>query len=234
MDAPFPEHMMPAWEKFFHEVHPNLTPGQDSYPEVFASNGLFPLQRRKELEAMMQLARGSNPRTVMEIGSDKGGGLYHWCMSLPSVENVVACEIRGTPYRYLFSEAFDIDFCWPNGGSLDVIDGVEHWLNKDGLRIDVLFIDGDKNGMLRDFDAYLPIMRRPGGLVFIHDYRDPGPDRTWLRLRQRGYRTAVILDESEGLEAAVRVRRGNEPMNEHDAWLAHWEGRSCGVGVVYL
>jgi hypothetical protein len=29
-------------------------------------------------------------------------------------------------------------------------------------------------------------------------------------------------------------RRGGDPSCAHEAWLRHWQGRSCGVGVVYL
>src|SRR5688572_14395248 len=122
MDAPFPAEMMASIERFFKEVHPTLSWGQDVYPEVFETELFFPLQRQRELARMMQVARtvgghtcptcggdgqetfiklpedprpkgttqrcsqckgfgkvGGGPTTVMEIGADKGGGLYHWC-----------------------------------------------------------------------------------------------------------------------------------------------------------
>ena len=58
MDAPFPAGMMPCIEQFFREVHPNLKPGQDMYPEVFDTTHFFPLQRQRELARMMQIASG--------------------------------------------------------------------------------------------------------------------------------------------------------------------------------
>ena len=243
MDAPFPARMMPSIEHFFREVHPTLTPGQDVYPEVFASELFFPLQRPKELEAMIRLARGINPVTVAELGCDKGGGLYHWAMCLPTVENVIGCEIRGTPYRDVFEKAWGIrdrmnpltaekDFLWCPHSSLNAVHDVRDWM--DGASIDVLFIDGDKAGMLKDFDAYLPLMRRPGGVVFMHDVSDDMPARAFTEIMRRGFRTELILDRSEGLEAGEREDRGEQPRNPHDGWLMHWRGRSCGVGVIYV
>jgi hypothetical protein len=267
MDAPFPLAMMPDIEKFFREVHPTLKPGQDSYPEVFATELFFPLQRRRELEKMMQIARGTGPVcptcrgatmpmppsedadcktckgtcqgpvTVMEIGADKGGGLYHWCMCLPTVRNVIACEIRGTPYSELFCKAFltphfpysgDCRMTWLNQSSYDQVttDRVKRELTYGP--IDVLFIDGDKLGFLKDFYAYLPLMRQPGGVVFLHDITDKykgGPGEAFQILKDRGFRAESIVDTTEVADA------DDTP---HGGWLKHWRGRSCGVGVIYV
>ena len=60
MDDPFPAGMMPDIEKFFREIHPTLKPGQDLYEEIFATDYFFPLQRKRELVQMMQIARSVN------------------------------------------------------------------------------------------------------------------------------------------------------------------------------
>jgi hypothetical protein len=171
----------------------------------------------------------------MEIGADKGGGLYHWCMCLPTVRNVIACEIRGMPYRHEFDDAFGekIDFLWePDGSYLPkTVESVARFLSYDKAdKIDVLFIDGDKLGMLKDFEAYLPLMRQPGGVVFIHDIQDHEPYHQFKAIMERGYRTEVILDKSEYFDKPFDW----EPKTPWEQWLKHWRGRSCGVGVVYL
>lgn len=236
MNGDWPEGFMAEVERFLRETHPALAPGAvAAYPEVFATGTFFPLQRPKELTAMLQKAWAVDPVTVMEIGADKGGSLYHWCQSLPTVRNVLACELRGLPYRDLFEAAFPyIRFCWFEGSSLggQCRDRVGRFLGAD--RIDALFIDGAKHRMLADFDAYLPLMRRPGGVAFLHDVSDDEPFAAFRALMTRGYRTELILDRSEGLEAAERYHRGEPPRNSHDQWLMQWGGRSCGVGVVYL
>src|SRR5678815_225831 len=234
MDAPFPAEMMPCIEQFFKEVHSRLTPGQDVYPEVFETGYFFPLQRQREMAVMMREARKLNPRVVMEIGADKGGSLYHWCMCLPTVKYVIACEIRGTPYCWHFSSGFPNKvFTWIPGTSRPPKEKVGLLIEPP---IDILFIDGDKSAFLEDFNTYLPLMRRPGGLGIMHDVQDRGAmrDAYQAAIRQVGAPHRVIIDRSEGEEAAERKRRGIKPKNSYDGWLQHWEGSSCGYGLIYL
>lgn len=249
-DAAFPPAMMPCIQSFFQEVHPTLKPGQDSYPEVFQSSLFFPLQRRREMEKMMQVARqanGGNPQVVMEIGADKGGSLYHWCMCLPTVNRVIACEIRGTPYRALFEQAFpQMHLLWLEQSSYEsrTVATVKDWLSHSGYvktsaayEIDILFIDGDKGHFYDDFVAYLPMMRKPGGVVLFHDVQDPGlmRDHYFEALHHPAARQGhIILDVSEAAEACSRQAQGIPATCEHENWLRRWKGRSCGVGVVEL
>lgn len=235
MDAPFPPEMMPCIEAFFKDVHPHLTPGLDLYPEVFETSLFFPLQRKEEMRRMIQIARSINPRTVMEIGADKGGGVYHWCQCLPTIERMVVNEIRGVPYLKVFQDNFDhLGFCWFDGGSRDreVLNLAYSYLKRDP--IDVLFIDGDKTKMVEDFDAYLSLMNKQKGIVFIHDVQDREPKKAFETIRDRGYRTEIILDTREVWESIHREQLGQLPLNTHDQWLRHWKGRSAGVGVVYV
>ena len=234
MDAPFPTAMMPDIQRFFADVHPRLRPARVVYAEVFATELFFPLQRKRELARMLDVA--GQPVTVMEIGADKGGGLYHWCM-LPSVRNVIACEIRGTPYMHEFERAFpDIDFYWVQTSSYAVqnVERVAAWLKARQLLLDVLFIDGDKTGMLKDFTAYKPLMQ-PRGVMFLHDVRDSGgPREAWAALSQ-SYRTEHIVDESEYVElrAHTDACADGRPLTPWEQWLLHWKGKSCTVGVVH-
>lgn len=238
MDAPFPTEMMPYIEKFFIEVHPTLIPGQDLYPEVFETSLFFPLQRKKEMRQMIRLAKSIHPKTIMEIGCDKGGGLFHWCMCCPTVERVIANEIRGTPYNSFFREAFrHIDFYWMESSSrLDHIQRYTFlkWATKVSSEgIDVLFIDGDKTKMVEDFDAYLPMMNKEKGIVFIHDIQDREPKKAFETIRDRGYKTTTILDTREVGETLERQRL-LQPLNAYDKWVLHWCGRSCGVGIIFV
>lgn len=224
MDDPFPVGMVEEIEKFL-ATDSQRPPGKDIYEEVFNTSMFFPLQRQQELIQMIRIARAINPRTVMEIGADKGGGLYHWCKSLTTVKNVIACEIRGCPYQHAFNKTFPhINFFWMERASLPPPRLPE-------LQIDVLFIDGDKSFMVADFDAYLPMMN-PRGVVFIHDIQDsPGPRDAFLNIKARGYRTHAIINTDDYLKLRGKTE---PPATAHEGWLRHWRGRSCGVGVVYL
>lgn len=246
MDEPFPSAMMQNIEHFFREVDPSLPSGYDLYHEVFDTNLFFPLQRKAELLGMIRRTRmvpgpkGSGPYTVMEIGADKGGGLYHWCKCFPTVKQVIACEVRGIPYAPHFEKAFlNKDFLWIPYSSHcpKSVEDVRRFLGKNS-RIDVLFIDGDKGGMLEDFDAYLPLMD-PQGVVFLHDINDgpsEGPRIAFETIRSRGYKTEEIIDTSDyhNLVKGLSSELDDLHLTPYENWLLHWHGRSCGVGVIWM
>jgi len=229
MDADFPPNMLTDIEQFLIEDI-RREPGKDLYEEVFRHPTFFPLQRRGEMAAMIRIARSVSPQIVMEIGADKGGGLYHWVKCLPTVKTVIACEIRGLPYLPAFAFAFpNVLFQGIPQSSRPVSDNLIS-------PIDVLFIDGDKLGFVKDFDAYLPYMN-PYGVVFLHDVTDThkgGPGEAFATLIRRGYRNDIIVNHDDTNDALRREIMGIPPANPHEGWLRHWRGKSCGVGVIYL
>jgi hypothetical protein len=214
MDSPLPPTIVQDWR--------NLLSGEHSSDAVFDHPVLFPLQRRSELRRM--LAAAGSPRVVMEIGADKGGGLYHWC-TMPSVRAVIACEIRGTPYSAEFEAAFPhIAFLWLPETSRDATpQKVRDWLGT--IRIDVLFIDGDKCAFYDDWETYRSMVT---GTVFFHDIQDESTGNDWRRVKKEvGYdKCSEILDTSDW------QRTPNPPVTAHDGWLQYWKGASCGVGVL--
>jgi hypothetical protein len=240
-DQPFPEGMLEDIEKFF-ALECTREPGKDLYPSVFETALFFPLQRQAELAEMMREARRVKPRVVMEIGTDKGGGLYHWCKCLPTVEDVIACEIRGLPYAELFEKNFPrIRFTWMPFSSRKyttpsaIVGSINAIQNKECDPIDCLFIDGDKSSFVSDFLAYSPLMS-PSGIVFMHDIKDSGtPMRDAFEwCKKQGYRTREIIDVSDTHKTLRLAERGLPPANPHEGWLRHWKGTSCGVGVIYM
>lgn len=271
-DDPFPEGMVEEWAKFLAESH--------QPEDVFDTSLMFPLQRRGEWRRMMGVAfktgpkceacsgtgdhnaagmiescrrchgMGCGPQTVMEIGADKGGGLWTWCKCLPTLKRVIACEIRGTPYSGLFERAFPhIRFLWLPCSSLTdaAVATVKNFLmlhaeqvGEDGnaavmrpAKIDVLFIDGDKSWFHSDFTAYLPLMDSSKGVVFMHDVTDPAPGSAF-EICRAGFRSEVIIDRSDADEECRREAQGIAATTAHQHWLRHWRGTSCGVGVIHV
>jgi hypothetical protein len=251
VDEPLPSNLVEMWQKFFddpeplHQHHGQAGQSVMICHELFCTD-LFPLQRKRELMTMLLLAESVKPKVIMDIGSDKGAGLHHWCR-LPTVEKVVACEIRGLPYAKLFEQHFPkIEFLWLPMSSYDCQTGedsakdrVRKFLGSHPLSlrtkrdIDVLFIDGDKSMFLTDFNLYQPLMSRTG-IVFMHDITDPAPGEAYRKVQAGGaagrdYKTFDIIDTTESIEMLFR-----EPRNGHEAWLKHWAGRSCGVGCIFM
>jgi len=232
MDAPFNPNMMLGIKRFF-DNEDSREPGQDVYDDVFDVDMFLPLQRKRELARMMQIARSYQTRVVYEIGTCDGGGLYHWCKSIIGVKRVIASEVRGTPYQYEFEDAFPhIDFLWIGESSYakSSITRISNWLNGDA--IDAVFIDGDKSYFDRDFDLVLPFMNSPS-VLFMHDITDPAPGEAFEKVISRGYRHDRIIDRTDSDEAVDRERNGIPPKNGYEQWLRHWHGMSCGVGVIY-
>lgn len=236
----FPKGIQETWAQFAKDFYGQ--PGQDIYTEIFCNGTLFPLQRINECAEMMRTARAISPQVVMEIGSDKGGGFFHWCKSLPTVRRAIAAEFRGVPFIEAFLKLFPlIDFCFIEGSSFDPanVAQVSQFLNDTDKRdepdlIDCLFIDGDKNGTAKDFAAYAPYVR-PGGLVFIHDIEDRSihPSQFFYSLA-KDYRITALLDGREGTEAEMRTKAGVPASTGYENWLRIWKWTSCGVGIVQL
>lgn len=240
LDAPLPPTLRQDWADFLASEHQRL-PGLPLYSQVFEHNGLFPLQRQKEMEWMINTASLYQPKVVMDIGSDKGGGVYHWVKSLPYVQKVIACEIRGTPYAEEFEKAFpQVKFLWlpcSSRGYTNAIKPVEKFLMETPgpKQIDCLFIDGDKTAFLEDFHIYHPYINRERGVVFLHDVTDPDPGKAFGELRRLYPRGARIFrDVSEVQPALDRQTLGLPPASAYEGWLRHWRGQSCGVGYIPL
>lgn len=229
----FPDGMLDEIEKTIEEDR--LPPGLPLYNSVFRASKFMPLQRKREMEMMIEIAQSVNPRIVYEIGSGKGGGLYHWVKANPTVTRAIACEVQGTYYATLFEKAFpEVDFLWLSQSSYDpqTVGKVRQWLGAD--KIDCLFIDGDKLRFYADFEAYLPMMN-PNGIVFFHDVNEPDSQmRKDFERARKGYRSMRLINNSEALEALRLEAAGLPPADGYEGWLRHWKGESCGVGVIWL
>jgi predicted O-methyltransferase YrrM len=171
------------------------------------------LQRTWELASLVAMVRRLRPRTVLEIGTHRGGTLFCWAaVSAPdarlvSVDLPNEREGMGTtvddPARFAA-------FLRP-GQSLECIradsqlpetrDRVRAAL--DGRAVDFLWIDADHRlaGVTRDWELYRPLVR-PGGLIGFHDiHPNPGfpenqVDQLWTRIRA-GHRTRELIDQDQ-------------------------------------
>jgi len=236
-DADFPEGMLAEWAAIFDSKHSQRNRRSFSLAdEVFKWSCTMPLQRRRELMAMMGIAATIDPRIVMEIGCDKGGTLLHWIICHPNVRKVIACEFRGCPIKELFEKQFpDVEFLWLEESSYapPAAEKVKAFLG--GEKLDVVFIDGDKSAFRKDFDIYSPMVRL-GGLVFMHDVYD----RSGRSACAQDFRTlcqsrlaSTVIDLTESIQAKQRARAGVPSSGCHEDWLRSG-GDDCGFGVFYI
>ena len=195
-------------------------------------SGAFPLQRRRENETMIRIANKKTPRVIMEIGADKGGGIWQWFMETPA-KTIIANEVRGCPYSDLLAaRSPNMEFLFSEASSYapETVREIATFLA--GRTIDVLFLDGNKARFDVDFDCYRPLMT-PGGIVFMHDIREGPPGRVFAKLAET-HITARIIDTTESAEARCRAAAGIEADGYYEGWLREWAGQSAGVGVIYI
>ena len=234
MDTALPTTLAEDWRSWF-TTEATRPRGLDIYPELFMHPVLFPLQRQREMAAMMRTASDINPTIVMEIGADKGGGFYHWIKCHPGVRRAIACEIRGTPYAEAFRQAFpEIDFLFLPESSRTrfSLESVRKFLGRDLLSC--LFIDGDKEHCEDDFYLYLPFMRYEG-LICLHDiHGEAKPVQVFNKLCQAFLKNSTLIDFSEGEEAMARGERGEPILSCYEGWLRVWKTTSCGVGCIWV
>lgn len=212
-DPPLRADLAQVWAEALSD--PNL--------DVWNHPVLFPLQRRNEHRAMINAARTIGPKTIVEIGADKGGSAYLWLKEFPRLERMCIIEPRGVPYSDAFRKQFPkVDLAPIETSSRDYVKFrlLTRWFWT-GL-IDVLFIDGQKACFIDDFFTYRPWVRS-GGLIFMHDICcEPMSSHYNWACAAEGVNSEGYIDRSEPI-----------PMTEYGGWLRSPTSQaSCGVGVI--
>jgi predicted O-methyltransferase YrrM len=177
-----------------------------------------------EIEALIERLRILRPRTIVEIGTHKGGNSFLFCHALPTPTCMVGVDLcvqnaekliyftrRGQCYHAL------------HGDSQTTAMQLRVQSRLAGQPIDFLFIDGDHShaGVKTDFDLYAPLVRS-GGLIALHDIlsdhrtrygRDTGcyageVHRFWAELKAKFNCIELVADpEQDGFGIGVVLVR---------------------------
>ncbi|WP_428388112.1 O-methyltransferase [Mucisphaera sp.] len=194
-------------------------PARVALPFVFKAKGHFkaiaPRQNPSEIEALYLLVREQQPRTVVEIGTSRGGSLYLWCQAAHPQAHIVSIDMPGGSFggsypdcREPFYKAFatgqqTVDLIRADSHLADTRNQTAQALNHQP--VDFLFIDGDHRyeGVKQDFQLYAPLVR-PGGLIAFHDIL-PRPDmpdiqvhKLWNDIRDRYDTREIVGPEGSG------------------------------------
>jgi predicted O-methyltransferase YrrM len=165
-------------------------------------------QLRSEILALAEAVRDLKPRTILELGTARGGTLLVWA-HLAS-ERVITCDLEIPRYRH------DLYRRYPPPGSrcrIELLEGDSHDPSFQarvraalaGVPVDFLFIDGDHTeaGVSADWRDYRGLVR-PGGLVAFHDIVENQPfestqvHRLWSRIcAENAGVTEEIVDDRE-------------------------------------
>lgn len=174
------------------------------------------VQKISELSPLISLLKKRKLRTVVEIGTAKGGTLYAWCKIAEPDATIVSIDLPGGPFGGGYSIR-DIRKFRKYGRKKQKI----YFLRKDSQkrktrdqvmkiikdrRIDFLFIDGDHrySGVKRDWKLYSPLVKK-NGLIVFHDilfhpkFRACKVDRLWNEIKvDHKYKEFIDRDDDRG------------------------------------
>ena len=143
--------------------------------EIAVFRGAF--QKISELGQLIALLRRRKLRTVVEIGTFRGGTFWLWCQLATEEAHIVSIDLpeksaagrkRQGDLRNCAVASQHLSFVWNHSQMRATQTQLARLL--DGDAIDFLFIDGDHRyeAVRRDFQLYSPLVR-PGGIVAFHD-----------------------------------------------------------------
>jgi predicted O-methyltransferase YrrM len=187
--------------------------------------GIRPMQVQAELAGLIRLVNDHKPKTVLEIGTARGGTLCLLCrfaspearivsVDLPYARNGGGYPHWKEPYFYRFAQRRQrLHLLRADSHSAETIAEAGRLAGERGF--DFILIDGDHSygGVRHDFLSYRPMLA-PGGLLALHDVlpNDSDPsievNRFWREL------------EADPLLATATI-------------VADPAQRKCGIGLVY-
>jgi len=151
----------------------------------FLGMSIAPSQVEQEVSELLSLVRDIKPKTVMEIGSARGGTLFLFTRVASPDAALLSIDLPegrfggGYPkhmiplFRSFADKGQSIHLIRADSHSPETLNEVRKVLGRRSL--DFLFIDGDHTyeGVRRDFEMYSPLVRE-GGAIAFHDIC-PGP-----------------------------------------------------------
>jgi predicted O-methyltransferase YrrM len=173
--------------------------------------GMFrPFQNRNELQRFIERASTLGARTVVEIGTARGGTLFLLSCCADPAARIVSVDLPAGPfgggypswkghlYRRIVGRGQKLHLVRGNSHKESTFNEAVQALN--GAAVDILFIDGDHSyaGAKQDFLRYRSLVR-PGGLVIFHDILENVLDKDitvaplWREIKQ-SFETEEIVD----------------------------------------
>jgi cephalosporin hydroxylase len=168
------------------------------------------VQKVSELSPLIRILKGRKLRTIVEIGTGKGGTLYAWCSIAEPDALILSIDLPGGPFgggyslkdmrRFRTYKRKNQTLYFFRKDSHKKGTRQELMRKLKGRKIDFLFIDGDHRyrGVKKDWTLYAPLVKR-NGLVVFHDilFHPKMPrcrvDRLWNEIKTQ-YEHKEITD----------------------------------------
>jgi predicted O-methyltransferase YrrM len=174
-----------------------------------------PIQVRFEILSLLGLVRELQPRTVLELGTARGGTLFLWTRVIPSDAHLVSIDLpggrfgdgyvawRAPVYRSFALGQQHIDLLRGDSHSESIFEQTRKLLG--AKLVDYLYIDAGHtyNDVKQDFQMYSRLVA-PGGLIAFHDIAVHPPSkgcevhRFWSEIKSQYNSGEFIEDLSQG------------------------------------
>lgn len=180
--------------------------------------GIRPMQEPIELAGLIQQIADRKPKTILEIGTARGGTLLLMCrfaapdatiisVDLPYGRNGGGYPTWKEPYYQDFAQREqNLHLLRADSHASSTIDRIRDILGDEML--DFILIDADHSyeGVRRDYENYRPLLS-PNGLIALHDVlpneRDPSIDvnRFWAELEadDQVQTSTIVADPNQGM-----------------------------------
>ncbi|QKY22030.1 class I SAM-dependent methyltransferase (plasmid) [Halolamina sp. CBA1230] len=208
---------------------------------------VFTMQLRDEIKTLTNLVEKERPKSVLEIGTAKGGSFYIWSRHLDSVNRLISLDLPGgrfgggydeqkTEIFREFSPSKNMDFVRTDSHQSATYDEVSDLVD-DG--IDFLFIDGDHTyeGVKQDFEMYSELVSE-GGIIALHDIATHPNDEEVVKRRRQNVEDIEErhLSWGEGHSDCNVDQFWTELVEEYDTEeiISHPKQTWAGIGVIRL
>jgi len=173
-----------------------------------------PSQVREEISGFLKLLAQNPPKTVLEVGTEKGGTFFLLTraatpdaflvtMDLPAGQMSSYPAWREKLYQGFAHNRQRIELVRKDSHAPSTLATVRELLG--GRKLDLLFIDGDHSydGAKKDFEMYSPLVAL-GGTIAFHDIVDGaeenvgGVPRLWRELKQNRRHIEFVKSWQQG------------------------------------
>jgi predicted O-methyltransferase YrrM len=180
---------------------------------------IWPQQVPSEFEAFAAMVAAQRPKSILEIGSLRGGNLFMLCRMADPTATIISIDM--TPWYHRNNRRPLMRFFPLRSQRLYLRRADSHASNTfaevrklSGGKIDLLFIDGDHSyeGAKQDFVMYSALVA-PGGMIVFHD---------------------IVEHHDKNHCDVVRLWRELKPQYRHTELIENPTQDSCGIGILHV
>lgn len=171
-----------------------------------------PVQIRDEFHDYLTLFKDKQPKTILEIGTDKGGSLFSLCKLAPHDAMIISLDLpdgderggypkwKDSIYMMFKKDNQRLLLLRGDSHSEEMLKQVQEVLN--GRKFDFVFIDGDHSyeGVKQDFEMYSPLVN-DGGIITFHDIASQeakeGVPLLWNEIKTKYEHSELIHDHKQ-------------------------------------